>query len=169
MSVALGECPDAYPRKPDHVKVGGTARRAPANPNAWLINLTPQMTSEGYCLDENGKSRGVPCEQWASCVLLGLHDDANPRSSWEPAVEAWGPGDFEHGDKVESRSREANAWEAPCPAGDPHCYINYYLRNLVLGDAGSPPGTYHVCAAPTWAELNAGVNTECGDFALTLP
>lgn len=169
IAVALNACPDAYPRKPDHVKVGGTARRAPANPNAWLINLTPQMESAAFCLDENGKSRGVPCEQWDPCALQGLHDDNKPLSSWSPAVKAWGPGGFQTGDDVERRSRDADKWEPPCPADNAHCYINYYLANLVLGADGSPPGTYHVCAAPTPDELDSGVNTECVDFDLSLP
>lgn len=171
--VRLHECPDAYPRRPDHVKVGGNARRAPANPNAWLINLTPIMDAKGgTCLDENGGSRANAagqCEQWGGCVLQGLHDDADPLSSWEPAVMAWGPGDFAGGDNVERRSREAEPNEPPCPHDNKACYINYYLANLVLGDGGSPPGDYHVCAAPTLDELLRGVNTSCADFHLTLP
>jgi hypothetical protein len=169
VAVKLHECPAAYPRRPDHVKVGGNARRAPANPFSWLFNLTPQMTDARYCANENGGSRGVPCEQWIPCAIQGLHDPADPLSSWEPAVMAWGPGEFAAGDKVESRSREAEPWEKPCPPEDRRCYINYYLRNLVIGPEGSPPGIYHVCAAPTQDELDRARNTECVDFKLTLP
>lgn len=171
------ECPANYPRKPAHVKVGGNARRAPANPFAWLINLSPLMNAaDGYCADTAGGTRTYPgypgmCEQWTPCALQGLHDDSDPLSSWEAAVYAEGPG-FPW-DKVERRSRDAADWEPPCPSGNKHCYINYYLGNLVLGEHGSGPGHYRVCAAPNEAEVrdrnHIGPNAECGEFELTLP
>lgn len=165
IAVQLDACPDDYPRRPDHVKVGHNSRPSGANPAAKLINLSPIMEHAAYCLDENGKSRGVPCEAWIPCSLQGLHDDKDPQSSWEPAVRAWGPGWPAGGDGVERRSRDAEKWEKPCPSDNAHCYINYYLANLVIGPGGSPPGTYHVCAAPTEAEIN-GPNAECWDFDL---
>lgn len=177
IAVKDGECPAAYPRKPNHVKVGGNARRAPANQFAWLINLSPLMSAaDGYCADVAGGTRTFPgypgmCEQWLPCAFQGRHDDNDPKSSWEPAVYAEGPG-FKW-DHVESRSRDAAFWEKPCPDSDKHCYINYYLKNLVLGDGGSGPGHYRVCAAPTEDEVKdrnkIGPNAECGEFDLTLP
>jgi hypothetical protein len=171
--VKEGECPDDYPRKPDYVKVGGTARRAPANPYSWLNWITPIMTHAEYCLAADGSSRGVPCEQWIPCALQGLNDPRDPKSSWSPAVRAWGPG-FD-GDDAERRSRPAEKWEVPCEVFDPgnrFCYINYYLTNFVVGEHGSPPGRYTVCAAPTVHDIRGPhdvSNGECKDFEFTLP
>lgn len=174
----LHECPDNYPRKPDHVRVGRNTRRAGANPFAWLINLVPEMNDSRFCQNENGGSRGVPCEQWATCAYQGLaaedaadqHFPVSPLASWKPAVRAWGPG-F-NGDHVEFRSRICEKSDAPyVPAdwiGKINC-INYYLGNMVVGPDGSPPGHYIVCAAPTEEELAKRTNSECAEFDLTLP
>lgn len=129
--------------KPDHVKIGHHAWRAPANKYAWIVNLSPIMERAEYCLDENGKTRGVPCEGWGPCFEGNLY---------RPAARAWGPpgpGAF-NGDEVERRS--GNAW----------------LLNFVIGPEGSPAGRYHVCVAPTDAELGTP-NEECWDFEFTLP
>lgn len=173
--VQLHVCPVNYPRKPEHVKVGKNARRAPANPFAWLINLSPLVSeAAGLCQDENGHSRAGAdgmCEQWGACATQGLHDDADPQSSWEPGVYAEGPG-FTW-DRVESRSRPADPAEPRCPIDNHACYINYYLKNLVLGDGGSGPGHYFLCAAVTEAEVkdrhHIAPTAECADFELTLP
>lgn len=175
--VKLHVCPFEYPRKPELVHVGRNTHRAPANQFAWLINLVPLVSqSAGLCADEHGGTRSFPgypgmCEQWGACATQGRHDDANVLSSWEPAVYAEGPGfTWDH---VESRSRPADPAEPPCPSSDRFCYINYYLKNLVLGDGGSGPGHYFLCAAVDEAAVkdrsHLGPGAECADFELSLP
>ncbi|HEY5986259.1 MAG TPA: hypothetical protein VIV12_07785 [Streptosporangiaceae bacterium] len=127
--------------KPDHVKLGRHPWRAPANPWGWLINTSPIMERPEFCLDEHGKSRGVPCEAWSPCFEGNLY---------RPAARAWGPGWPAGGDEVERRS--ANAW----------------LLFLLVGPDGTPPGRYRVCVAATEAELG-GPNAECAEFDLTAP
>lgn len=145
----LNECPAGWPTTVDFVTIGSVPHRAGANPNAWLFNVTPRRTDPKYCLDENGASRmqGGQCDEWMPCGLR-----RNPDGSWlyMVAARAWGPGPFADGGEVERRGDNPN------------------LLNFVLGAAGSPPGDYHVCVAPTPAELAAAVNTNCTDANLTL-
>lgn len=143
----LNSCPEGWPTKVDFVTIGEKAWRAPANPNAWLMNVTPRRTDPRYCLDENGNSRmrGGQCEEWIPCALRQNED-----GSWlyQVAARAWGPG-F-NGEEVERRGNNPN------------------LLNLVLGPDGSPPGRYHVCVAPTGAEIGTATGM-CRDYDLTLP
>lgn len=190
--VQLHACPDAYPRRPDYVKVGGWFP-AGGNKDAHLVNLSPFMRGARYCADENGGSRMFTsgpyagmCEMWAPCVLQGLSAEdavnANPPqpvvkdgkgevlNTWKEAVRGWGPGWPPNGDEVERRSRLCEREDSGfVPAdwiGHLGC-INYYLANFVIGPDGSPPGTYTVCAAPTADDirgLNDVKNGECRTF-----
>jgi hypothetical protein len=85
-----GVCPAGWPVKPDFVTIGEKPWRAPANPYAWIFNVTPR-TNAPYCPHKPGAT----CEQWAPCA-----------AQWRIAAKAWGPG-F-NGDEVERRSSNSN-------------------------------------------------------------
>jgi hypothetical protein len=144
-------CPKGWPVKPDFVTIGDKAWRAPANPNAWIVNLTPR--TNGFCPH---RGNAATCEQWLPCAL-----------KWRVAVKAWGPpgpGSF-NGDDAERRSRRCEAWEPD--AGKVEC-VNNNLLTFVVGEDGSPVGSYEVCAAPTVGQIK-GDGGACRSFEFSAP